>query len=69
LNRNNSTGYKGVSWQQHARRWRAQITYDHREYNLGYFDTPEEAALAFNAAAIKYRGRFANLNVVPSDAI
>ena len=32
---------------------------------LGTYKTPEDAAQAYNAAAVKYFGEFAQLNVIP----
>jgi hypothetical protein len=58
--------YKGVSYKVDARnKWRARIGVDGVEYTLGYFSTEEEAAIAYNNAAIKYFGEFAWLNDVP----
>lgn len=63
--RNNTTGYKGVSYCSRIDKWRASIRDDNaRDLHLGYFKTPEEAALAYNISALKYHGEFAHLNQV-----
>lgn len=59
---NNTSGYKGVS--RRRGRWVAGIRCDGRRYNLGHFDTAEEAALAYNEAAARLHGEFAFLNDV-----
>lgn len=56
--------YKGVSWEGDRNKWKASIRKDYKLFNVGRFKTEEEAALAYNYAAIKYHGEFANLNVV-----
>jgi hypothetical protein len=45
-----------------AKNWRAQITVNYKNINLGRFMNEQEAALAYNAAALKYYGQFAVLN-------
>ena len=45
----------------------ANIRMGNRRIYLGMFPTEEAAALAYNEAALKYRGEFAHLNVIESN--
>ncbi len=56
--------YKGVTWDKNARKWKAQIVVNYKCIYLGYFPTEESAATAYNSAAIKHFGQYANLNDV-----
>ncbi len=60
----NPTGYKGVTFIKEKNKWRATISYDKIKVQLGEFRVLEDAALAYNKAAIKYHGEFAYLNKV-----
>lgn len=65
INKNNSSGYKGVrfaSWAGGENKWRASIFTDGKHKSLGYFLTPEMAAAAYDEAAIEIFGKFARLN-------
>lgn len=57
-----SSKYLGVC--KKRKNWRAQISVNKRTKYLGTFKTQEEAALAYNEAAKKIHGEFANLNVL-----
>jgi hypothetical protein len=56
------TGYKGAAFHRHSGLYHSTIIVETRQISLGYFKTPEEAARAYNDAAIKYFGEFAKLN-------
>jgi len=61
-------GYKGVkpvSWETRdgkRTKWQARITKDHEVYYMGCFETPEEAAKAYDQKAIELFGEFAKTN-------
>jgi len=62
----NTSGYKGVCWSKSDMKWQSATRLNGRTIFLGLFDTPEAAALAYNAEALKRFGEFARLNDVPS---
>ena len=64
LSKNNSTGYKGVSLYKPNGKFKAYIKVNYKQIVLGYYDTAEEAAEAYNKAAIEYFGEYARLNVI-----
>jgi len=58
----NTSGYKGVTYFKRDGRYRAYIKIDQKQYHLGYFNTKEEAAIAYNNKAAEVFGEFALLN-------
>jgi hypothetical protein len=64
LQKNNTTGYKGVSLFKRVNKYRAYIKKDNKEIHLGYFNNPKDAAVAYNEAAKEYFGEFARLNII-----
>ena len=59
----NQTGYKGISFRKHENKYIARISpYPGERIFLGRFGTPEEAAAAYDRAAVLYHGEFARTN-------
>lgn len=68
-NRKNQTPYGaskylGVTFHptKRNRQWEGAIVHDKKRKYLGYFENQEDAARAYDEAAKKYHGEFANLN-------
>jgi len=61
---NNTSGFKGASWHKMHNKWRSTIQKNRKQIHLGYFNTKNEAAKAYNVAAIKYHDEFAKLNQI-----
>lgn len=64
IQRNNTTGYRGVDYNKDHKAFRARVNVNRKSVYCRYFKTAEEAAKAYNEAALKYFGEFANLNNV-----
>ena len=65
IQKNNISGYKGVSWNARAKKYQAQIQIDRKIKYLGLFTCPIEGAKAYNEAALIHHGKFARLNQIP----
>ena len=61
-NRNSSSQFKGVSWYERCKKWQAHIQMNRKRKHIGYFNSEKNAALAYDAAAIREFGEFAYLN-------
>lgn len=64
LRENNTSGFKGVSWDKRRRKFVAQIYLNQERRYLGGFLTAKEAALAYDVAAVELFGEFAAPNTV-----
>lgn len=58
LSPNNTSGYRGVSWDQGANKWGARVNNVH----LGFFDDIKEAVAVRDLVAVAVQGSFAVLN-------
>lgn len=62
LNRDSSTGYKGVSQYKRTGKYASYISSDSVREHLGTFQYPEMAAVYRDLAALELHGEFASLN-------
>ena len=58
IDRNNTSGYKGVSWHKHIGMWSARAMINGKSNSLGYFDTAEKASAAYQEFAKSAHGEF-----------
>ena len=49
----NTSGFRGVCWDKRVEKWRAYLSIKGKRIHLGYFDTPEEGAIAYNNYVIE----------------
>lgn len=58
----NTSGYKGISWNKKSSQWLAHIGHNGKILHLGLFDTIEEAKTVRDEAARRYHGKFARID-------
>jgi group I intron endonuclease len=61
--KNTASKYVGVD-DYRTGKWRSFVSKDGKQVHLGYFDSEEEAALAYNIKAIEYYGKETRLNKI-----
>jgi hypothetical protein len=57
--KDNTSGFKGASWDKRSGRWRARICVVGKDSHLGFFDSAETAHAAYCQAANEAFGEFA----------
>jgi len=58
LNKNNTSGVKGVTFNKKAEKWISRIQFSKKVYNLGYYDSLEEAKQIRKLAEEQLHGEF-----------
>lgn len=59
IRRDNTSGYKGVSWHLSSKKWRACIQFNNKSIHIGSFVSPELAHEAYKRKASELFGKFA----------
>lgn len=59
--KNNTSGFKGVSWHKPNKKWLAHIRLNSKTIHLGLYTTRELAYAAYCDACVKLHGEFAHL--------
>jgi hypothetical protein len=62
IGKDNTSGFKGVTFYKPYGTWRAQICVDNHKMHLGYFDTPEGAYAEYCAASERLHGNFSKVS-------
>ena len=65
LQSNNTSGFKGVSWNKQNKKWMAYIKKRNKWFYLGCFENKEWAAKVRDEKAKKLHGDFSRLNFPP----
>jgi hypothetical protein len=63
INKNNKSGFIGVSWHMPSKKWLAKIKHNNKTKYVGTFDDKIEAAKARDDVAKQLRGDFVVLNI------
>jgi len=62
MKQSSRSNFKGIYFDNFAGKWKAQITIDNKNYNLGRYASEIEAAKVYDRAAKTYFGEFARTN-------
>lgn len=64
ISKTGSSKFKGIFWNTDRKVWSSQIKINGKYKYLGKFDKEEDAALAYNNAALELFGEYAKLNKI-----
>ena len=59
--KNNSSGYKGISWDVHAKKWVAHFNHNKHRVYVGLYPTIKEAVVAYAIKINEFNGEFARI--------
>lgn len=65
----NTSGFRGSFYHKRDKKWYSQIKVDNKIIRLGYFNSAEEAARAYDKAALQYHDKFAVLNFPDKEVV
>jgi len=60
--RDSKSKYRGICWHKDYRKWMARISGPEGRITIGFFDSEDDAALAYDSRAKAIYGEFAHLN-------
>lgn len=69
ISKHNTSGAKGVVWNNKNENWNARITVDRKRIHLGCFLNKKDAIAAYNRSAKKYYGEYAKKNKEKEGAV
>jgi hypothetical protein len=69
IRRDNTSGFKGVTWSAPHKQWRVNVRVDGKRHYVGLFRDPVEAAKAYDKAAKQHHGEFARLNFADKESV
>lgn len=58
VNKNNTSGYRGISYHKETGKWRAYINFRRKQYNLGLYENLDDAIAARREAEERIYGNF-----------
>jgi hypothetical protein len=67
IQKNNTTGFKGVYFDSKKKLYRTMIGAKGVRYRGGRFKSPIDAAKKYNELAVKHHGEFARINLIPNE--
>lgn len=59
--KDNASGFKGVSYFKQTGKWRARLRFEGKDLHIGYFDSAEEAAIAYKQKQSQLCAEFARV--------
>lgn len=60
IQKNNTSGYKGIFWRKDCKKWQGKVRFNYTRYYTGKFDAPEEAHFELCLIREKLHKEFAN---------
>ena len=59
---NSNSGYLGVTWSKHNKKWLVRVCHDRKQHLVGLFNCAADGAKARDIVAVRLHGSFAGLN-------